>query len=237
MSLLFSLKGSGKKIPIELADAINSLVIKGKPYAAFDLDNTLLAGDIGDAVFALQVKKKFIKNFGWKDYQALIEKNKVKAYKHIIDEMKGLKLSLLEKTTREVINSKTPITLEGYKIPIPKPNTQMQLLLETLKEKGIAVYVITASNEVSASIICKKYFGIPESNVMGAEVARDNKGLIKVSTKELSYGQGKVNLLKRRFPDKPLVTGGDSPGDLYLLNYTEKNGIRLWLGNNHISNK
>jgi phosphoserine phosphatase len=230
MPLLYSIASAEKKVPKEIIDSINALPIKGKPYAAFDLDNTLLLGDIGDGVFAMLVKKKLIKNFGWRDYQSMIKKNKVKAYKHIIDLMQGLKLSLLEELTWEVINKKTSILIEGYKIPIPKPNPQMVSILELLKKKGIHIYVVTASNEISASIICKKYFGIASSYIIGAHVPTDKNGIIQVSSKELSYAKGKVNILKKRFKTKPLVTGGDSPGDIYMLNYTEKNGIRFWLG-------
>jgi len=237
MSLLFQLDHTKKKPSAEIIQSISSLIIKGKPYAAFDLDNTLLIGDIGDAVFALLVKKKLITHFGWKDYQALINENKEKAYKHIIDVMEGLTLSQLEETTLEVLNSKKGFMVEGYKILIPKPDTQMKLIVEMLKKRKIDVYVVTASNEISARIICKKYFSISEMNVLGAEVAHDYKGIIKVSRKELSYGQGKVNILKNKFRNKPLVTGGDSPGDIFMLGYTQKNGIRFWLGSNDIGRK
>lgn len=231
MPLLYHITSAEKKIPENIVKGINSLNLKGKPYGAFDLDNTLLIGDIGESVFALLLKKKQIENFTWKDYLALLETNKLKAYKHIIDLMQGLKLSLLKQVTAEIINSKyNAIRLEGYKIPIPKPNKQMKLILKILKKKGINIYVVTASNEVSAKIICKKYFEIPPANIIGAEVAYNKKGIIKIGTKEFPYAKGKVNILKKKFKNKPLVTGGDSPGDKYLLKYTAKDGIQFWLG-------
>jgi phosphoserine phosphatase len=230
MPQVYSISNTGKKIPDELHGKINSLPIAGKPYAAFDLDNTLLIGDIGEAVFALLARKKLIKNFGWKDYLSLIEKNKLKAYKRIIDVMQGLQLGILEEVTLEVLNKKAAISIEGYKIAIPKRSEMMRLILEMLAEKGISIYVITASNEVSAAIICKKYFGIPASHIIGAEVSIDKKGIIQAGEKEFPYAKGKVNILKKRFKNKPLVTGGDSPGDKYLINYTAKGGISLWLG-------
>ncbi len=230
MSLLYHIKYTEKKIPQEIIERINELHITDKSFAAFDLDNTLLIGDIGEAVFALLVKKKFIKNFGWKDYLSQMKKNKLKAYKHIIDIMQGLQLGILEKVTLEVLNKKAAISIEGYKIPIPKRSEMMKLILEMLAEKGMPTYVITASNEVSAAIICKKYFEIPASHIIGAEVSIDKKGIIQVGAKEFPYAKGKVNILKKRFKNKPLVTGGDSPGDKYLINYTAQGGIQLWAG-------
>lgn len=236
MSSLYRITSIKKTIPEEILENINSLSIVGKPYAAFDLDNTLLTGDIGEAVFALLVKKGLIKNFGWKDYMALIEKNKLKAYKLIIDLMQGLTLQQLRRITNEVVNTKnSTITIEGHKLPIPKPNKQMQSILEILKKKGIAIYIVTASNEVSAQIICKKYFNIPESNIIGAEVACNKKGIIKLGEKEFPYAKGKVKILKKKFKNKPLVTGGDSPGDIYLLRHTAKGGISFWLGKTGIN--
>ncbi len=231
MSALFHIRYSEHEISPEIIKAIDSLQVEDNSYAALDMDNTLLIGDIGEAVFALLVKKKLIKNFGWKDYQSLIEKNKLKAYKHIINIMQGLPVRSLEEATMEVIGTKNKnISVEGFKIPVPKPNQLMKKIAEILEKKGIAIYVVTASNEVSARMVCKKYFGIPYSNIIGAEVAVDSKGIIQRGTKEFPYGKGKVNILKKRFRHKPIVTGGDSPGDKYLLNHTVKVGIRLWLG-------
>ena len=50
-------------IPKEIFEKINKLTLEGKPFAAFDLDNTLLINDIGEAVFASLVKKKIISDF------------------------------------------------------------------------------------------------------------------------------------------------------------------------------
>jgi phosphoserine phosphatase len=230
MPAFYHIKPGEKSVHKEIIEKINALKTPGKPYAAFDLDNTLLIGDIGEAVFALLVKKKLIMNFGWKDYLDLIEKDKVGAYKHIIDLMSGLNLNQLKEVTKEVMNRKTPISIEGYKLSVPKPNQQMKMILGMLKKKGIEIYVVTASNEVSAALICKKYFGIRESCIIGAEVARDAKGVIKAGFKEFPYGKGKVNILNKRFKNKPLVTGGDSSGDIYMLRHTIKEGIALWAG-------
>lgn len=231
MALLYSIFVAKKSIPKQVLKSISSIEISGNSYAAFDMDNTLLVGDIGEALLALLIKKKLIENFGWSDYLQLVEKNKLRAYQHTIDIMQGLKISQLKKVTLEVIGyKKRSIILKGYKIPVPKPNLLMKEILAILKKRGIPIYIVTASNEVSAQIICKKYFGIPGSSIMGAEVTSTPKGIIKKSSGEFPYGKGKVTILKKRFKNKPLITAGDSPGDKYLLRYTAKNGICFWLG-------
>jgi phosphoserine phosphatase len=220
-------------IPKEILEKISHLKLKGRPYAAFDLDNTLLIDDIGEAVFAALVKKKLVLDFNWRDYINLIEQNREAAYKKIIEVMNGLELETLKKITHEIINSEdTHIEIGDDKIPIPEPNSIVQSLISLLKTKGIDVYIVTASNKVSADIICWKHFGTPSSNVLGAIVGTDRNERISYDSSEIPYGEGKVNALKKRFKDKPVVTGGDGMWDKFLLDYTTSDGIRLWLGQN-----
>ena len=220
-------------IPKNVIDNINQLKLTSNSYAAFDLDNTLLIDDIGEAVFAALVKQNLVTDFKWKDYLNLLEKNREAAYKKVIDVMNGLKLNLLKKITHEIIESEDSyIEIEGGKIPIPKPNSIMQSLVSILKSKGIEVFIVTASNKISAEIICWKHFGIPASNVIGAEVETDKNKNISSTVAEIPFAEGKVKALKKRFKEQPIVTGGDGSWDKFLLDYTKSNGIRLWLGQN-----
>jgi phosphoserine phosphatase len=227
----FDTKYFSDNIPTEITKKIEKLDLHGKPYAAFDLDNTLLIDDIGDAVFAALIKNKLINDFTWKDYQSLIDKDRGAAYKKVIEVMNGLEIKRLKEITYEVLNSKeTHIVIDGKNVPIPKPNLIMQSLVSLLITKGIDVYILTASNKISAEIICWKYFGIPASNVLGAEVSIDKTQRIIYTPKEIPYGVGKVNTLKERFRTRPVITAGDGQWDKLLLNYTALEGIRMWLG-------
>lgn len=219
-------------IPKDILEKIKELSLVENQYAAFDLDNTLLLGDIGEAVFALLVKKKSILNFGWKDYLDLIKEDREKAYFKVIEMMNNLELVELEGVTREVIQSDAiEIDLEGYKIPIPKSNPIMQSILTLLKKIGIEVKIVTASNRISAEIICWEYFNIPVSDVYGARVDVNNNKRINTIFNDVPYGENKVKVLKKEFKSKPVITGGDAVWDHFLLAYTEQNGIRLWTGN------
>jgi phosphoserine phosphatase len=220
-------------IPKEIFEKINKLTLEGKPFAAFDLDNTLLINDIGEAVFASLVKKKIISDFTWNDYLNLIEQNRETAYKKVIEKMNGLKLKELKKITHELINSQeTYVEIDSIKISIPKPNSIMQSIVSLLITMGVEVYVVTASNIVSAEIVCWNFFGIPASNVFGAEVDIDRNGNISYNPTEIPYAEGKVTILKREVKGRPIITGGDGVWDNFLLNYTKPEGIRLWLGQN-----
>lgn len=218
-------------IPKYIVEKIEALSLVENQYAAFDLDNTLLIGDIGEAVFALLVKRKQIKDYSWRDYLNLINTDREKAYFKVIEVMNDLELALLEGATHEIIRSDDhEIQLEGYSIPIPKPNSIMQSIVTLLNTSGIEVNVVSASNRVSVELICLEYFGISASNVYGARVDVGDDKRIKTTFKEVPYGKEKVNVLKREFKDRPVFTAGDAIWDRFLLSYTTQNGIRLWTG-------
>jgi phosphoserine phosphatase len=222
-----------KNIPKDIIEKINNLNLSNRPYAAFDLDNTLLIGDIGEAVFASMVNSKTIQNFDWTNYLRLIEENREAAYKKIIELMNGLNLSVLKKVTNEIINSLDKnIEIGDDKILLPKPNPIMQSIVSLLMTKGINVYVVTASNKISAEIICWKYFGIPASNVLGASFEINKSNRIIYHKTDIPYAEGKVTILEKQIKGRPIITAGDGIWDKYLLDYTKLEGIRLWLGKN-----
>lgn len=218
-------------IPKPIVKKIEELSFVKNQYAAFDLDNTLIRGDVGEAVFALLVKRDIVKNFGWNEYIELIKTDREKAYSKVIEVMDDLELRVVETITYDLMHTDAiEIELEGCKIPIPKPNTLMQALVELLNTSGIEVNVVTASNSVSAEIICWEYFGLPARNVFGARMEVNEHKRIKTNFHEVPYGKEKVKVLKREFKDKPVFTAGDAIWDRFLLSYTAQNGIRLWTG-------
>lgn len=200
-------------------------------YAAFDLDNTLLIGDIGEAVFAELLKRKEINSFTWVDYLKLLESDRKKAYEKVIEIMIGFNTKEIERITLDILNSKEVyIDIEGFKVPIPKPNPIMQSIINYLHSKNIEINVVTASNQISAQIICWNYFGISNSNVFGGNVKVNWNGKINALSGEIPFANEKVNTLKRNKNNRPIITGGDGVWDRYLLEYTNSRGIRLWLG-------
>lgn len=231
----FDVKELKSNIPDEIADKIEKLVISGNPYAAFDLDNTLLIDDIGEAVFAMLIREKLITEFSWKEYLILLEQDRETAYREVVEVMNGMELNVLERITCELLDTdESIIEVEGYEIPIPRPNPVMQSVISMTMARGIETYIVTASNKVSAEIICWRYFGIPAKNILGVPLNTDRNGRISLSFSYFPFAEGKVELLKKMFHTKPLITGGDGIWDKHLLDYTNESGIRLWLGEDKI---
>lgn len=224
-------KSSNVCIPTEIREKISQIKFEGKPYAAFDLDNTLLIGDVGEAVFASLIKMDLHQGFNWQDYRNLLNQNREEAYKRVVEIMDGLEPDTLKNITYEVLKpGNLQIEIDADTIPCPRPNVFMQALILFLQGIGLDVFVVTASNQISAEIVCQEYFNLPSSSIFGAPVSFDINGKISYKHAQIPYGIGKVNVLKKKFNYKPGVTGGDGIWDKFLLDYTSDNGVRFWLG-------
>jgi phosphoserine phosphatase len=220
-----------------------------RKIALFDLDNTLLVGDCGEAVFAqlkiderdknipLTVHKKMIP-FTWTGYQETLKtEGKVAAYSKAITCMAGLPLDTLLETSQQVMHSDLEyLELEGVKIPVPYPNPLMQALLDRLRSLGYEIYIISASNQYTVRYVAKEYFHIPESNVFG---------MLPTVVNDPQYGkiigddidgpvtvvEGKVEVYKKNIGSiPPVISGGDSTTDIMMLNLTDPNGLIIWVG-------
>jgi phosphoserine phosphatase len=235
----------------ELIDQ-NKIKVKRK-IAVFDLDNTLLIGDIGEAVFAALKNKESekpltIQNkplpFSWHEYQNQLKKNqKAAAYKKMVTAMSGLPLHTLINTTREVLKStENCIHLEKEQIPIPVPNKMMQAVLALLKAHCYEIFIISASNHFSVQFVAREYFSLPTSAVFGIRsrlkyhqnVSSGEKIPVLTSRleKPISVGRGKAEVYHQYIHSiPPLITAGDSETDIEMLNLTDKSGISIWVGN------
>lgn len=220
-----------------------------RKIALFDLDNTLLVGDCGEAVFAqlkideqdknkpLTIHKKMIP-FTWAGYRETLKtKGKVAAYSKIITCMSGLPLETLLGTSQRVMQSdRKYLELEGVKIPVPYPYPPMQALLVRLRSLGYEIYIISASNQYTVRYVAKEYFGIPGSNVFG---------MLPKVVNDPQYGEiigddidgpatvveGKVEAYKKNIGSiPPIISGGDSTTDIMMLNLTDPNGLIIWVG-------
>ena len=121
--------------------------------AVFDLDNTLLIGDIGDAVYVQLLSDGFPLPLSWLDYQYMIKEDPKKAYIEVVKALDGIPLEYLVRTTKRILQSKDDMILcEGSEVLIPKPNHLMYELVRLLLQWQYTIFVISASNDISAKI-------------------------------------------------------------------------------------
>jgi phosphoserine phosphatase len=203
-----------------------------KKIAAFDLDNTLLVGDIGEAVFAALRLQGHIPGFGWKSYRRLLATRPEEAYRTVVTAMSGLSERLIQRSTLDVSARRDDyLELENSFIQIPYANPVMLLVVNHLRALGYQICVITASNEISARIVAWKYFSIPPFYVYGIRQAIHNGDLTSELIPPLPMREGKVDVYKKFMGGTaPLVTASDSFLDIPLLQMTDPRGLSLWVG-------
>ena len=166
-----------KKIEDKIRDQVIKIPIK---IAVFDLDNTLIIHDIGEAVFArlkqaegsglLTVDRKPLP-LSWSQYQDLIEQGKKEeAYKKMVKAMAGLPLHTLFDITRKIIRTRArTIRIEGHSVPVPRVNRTMHALIRLLKKLQYRIYIISSSNHYSVRVIAETMLGIPGSCAFGIQ--------------------------------------------------------------------
>jgi phosphoserine phosphatase len=224
---------------------------KTKPndkIAVFDLDNTLLIGDIGDALFAqlkiderdsgipLSIDKKKIP-LTWPDFRVILErKGKEIAYPLMTTAMAGIPENTVIEATRRVMSSKEPfLEVEGVKVPVPSPNPVMQALVLFLKTLHYNIYIISATNLYSVQLAAREFFGIPDDHVFAMRPGvyrHDIYGnvLCDYIDGPVTVTQGKVDTYKKMISNiPPSITGGDSTTDIPMLNLTDPDGLIIWV--------
>jgi len=220
-------------IPVHLKYQIELLENRLKAFgpdqvkiALFDLDNTMLIGDIGEAVFARLLADGAPLKCTWEEYQSFLRCDVTAAYRLAVESMAGLTIRKVEEATLKVlIQSSHDIKIGNASVPIPKPHPGMQRLISLLKKLKYSIYVISASNQISVRIAAEEFFGI-ESKTL-------NKCLSATLVKPFPISSGKVEVYHKYVSSlAPLITATDSLLDEPMLRLTDPTGLSLWVGKN-----
>ena len=227
-----------------LQKKLDELELKSKIFdipktAFFDMDNTLLVGDIGELIILAILNNqsnlgKMKLSMNWEEYNSCMAINgEPFAYQEIIKAKQGNSIENLRTLTNEILSDSQPLKFsEGnFQIlkPKPRPYKAIKNLISELIEREYNIYVITASSHYIAETVISNWF--PEININNVYGVR-NKLIGSILTNELenpfpiNEGKGLVidNITKNY---KPLITAGDSPNDLFMFNRTHKEGIKL----------
>jgi len=203
--------------------------------AAFDLDNTLLIGDIGDAVYAQLLSDGFPLPLSWLDYQQMIKEDPKKAYMEAVKALDGIPLEYLVRTTKRVLQSKDDMILcEGSEVVIPKPNHLMYELVRLLHQWQYTIFVISASNDISAKIAGSMIFDIPANNIAGIKPGISDGKIVGKIQDPVPFGEGKVAQYRRISGNViPMVVATDSESDLPMLQMCDPDGLAILVGESH----
>jgi phosphoserine phosphatase len=202
--------------------------------AVFDLDNTLLVGDIGDAVLARLLLDGHSLPLTWTRYKEMCIENPMEAYIQSVRVLNGFTIDQIISITKRIIRlPKEFLLCEDQAIRIPKPNPIMSELVQLLREMHYTIFVISASNDISAKVAASIFFDIPIHNVAGIKPFLNEKMLTDSIVDPVPVGIGKVTQYRILSGDRiPMIVATDSMLDFPLLEMCDSEGIAIIVGEN-----
>jgi phosphoserine phosphatase len=202
--------------------------------AVFDLDNTLLVGDIGNAVFAQLLSEGVPLSLTWPEYQQMIQEDPSIAYTEAVRTLNGLSLDYLVKMTKRVLAlSSDSISCSGMEVPVPRANLIMHEVIHLLRQWEYTIFVISASNDISAKIAASSLFDIPVNNIAGIKSKIVNGIITSQLLGPIPVGDGKVAQYRLLSGDcMPMIVATDSDLDLPLLQMCDPDGLAILVGEN-----
>jgi phosphoserine phosphatase len=202
--------------------------------AVFDLDNTLLVGDIGNAVFAQLLSEDVPLSLSWSEYQQMVKEDPATAYIEAVRALNGLSLDFLIRMTKRVLlSSSDTIRCEGMEVPVPKANQIMLEVIHLLRQWEYTIFVISASNDVSAKVAASTLFDIPVNNIAGIKSKIVNGTVTSQILNPIPVGDGKVAQYRLLSGDcMPMIVATDSDIDLPLLQLCDPDGLAILIGEN-----
>ena len=197
-----------------------TLTVTGRKVAVFDCDGTVF----GQAPYYLADEALY-------DYAD-------KKYKNRKDKESRQKMAILDRMVKDGNNvgkvyvedrahflaGMTPeeVAKLGYDCYVEsyqgKFYPEMKQLIANLKEYGFEVWILTASPEFLYQKFLSEELGIPEVNILGMKSVVVDGVLTNEIVLPIPQDDGKANVIPTFIKTRPLVVGGNSRGDMDMLN-------------------
>lgn len=176
--------------------------------AAFDADGTCWFSDVGRDFFDYQIEKNYFTgpSLTWADCRAEEAKSMARGLFWMAEILAGFRLDDL----RDVVAAYN-------KVVRPTFIEHQREIIRFLLEKGVKVYIVTASVKwvVEAGLL---ELGIPHENVIGIETEVVDGVITKKQKGHLSWQAGKVDaLLSHTGGLKPFFVSGNTMSDYPMM--------------------
>ncbi len=205
-------KSYSKAIWDKIQEKLDQVLKKDpRPVAAFDADGTLWDTDLGENFFHYKIDNKLVKfpPNPWEHYQALKKKN---------NDPREAYLWLAQICAGQSIHTVKKWADQAFKTIQPRPIfEEQQKLIQILMEKGVQVFIVTASVKwaVEPGALA---LGIKAENVIGIETQIEDDVVTDLQKGVITYREGKVHgLLEQTGNKHAFLVSGNTEGDLALL--------------------
>ncbi len=236
---VFFMRESQQKI----LTAIDALPHTAPRYAVFDFDNTVIVHDITETTLAYMCERKLFRErlplpaeFSsmeyhealFRYYYKLIGEGDIQdAYAILTQAFAGLTKDEVAEFVRQniVTETKNIRTRNLFGIEIEtglEARDGMKELFAALSERGIALWIVTASPSYTVAPATQVFFPDVEFTILGFETSVVDGRLTTTLTHQPTY-EKKVEAIQKHIDPqvKPLLVAGDSKNDLAMLEYAE----------------
>ncbi len=212
----------------ELEESHKNLNIPKKAF--FDMDNTILVGDIGELVVLALLNENMPLSMSWEEYLIMLKNEGERvAYRKINEAKAGNNVEDLKQIVVKLLDLESPYRYLTYTKNIPKRNSAIKDLLFELKIRDYELYLVTASSQYVAEAVVEKWFPEFETDKVFGVRNKIINGLLSEELETpfpIKEGKGQViDLIMGN--EKPLICAGDSINDVDMLNKTHQNGLNL----------
>ncbi len=188
--------------------------------AVFDLDDTLINGDVGDELLSLLIHRGLVRRLSWEQYRMECSTDPDSAYRNAVRAMAGLP----EKTVRNAVDSL-------LSMPLLAPDPWMHALVRLLQKYSVEVYVLSASSAIAVQVVAERFFGIEPTHAFGIRTNVVNEILTDELVEPAPVGAGKVEVYHQFIGTvQPVVAAGNSLSDVPMLRLLHPEGLRIWRG-------
>jgi len=179
--------------------------------AAFDADGTLWATDVGKNFFNYQFRNRLVSNLPedpWAHYQELYKTDRNKCYLWLAQINSGIALDTVKGWAKESVK----VHFEEMGLFAGQKE-----LISFLKDKGVEVYIVTASVKWAVEPAAQ-LLGVKAENVIGVETKVINGMVTDQQNGPITHSEGKVDgLLLKTKGRHPFFAAGNTKSDQALI--------------------
>ena len=179
-----------------------------EPVATFDWDNTCVTGDIGEAVLEDLDAADLGDRVAEYERQCATVGKRV-AYAWCAYQVAGRSAAEAAELAQRAIATR----LADGRMRI---RPEIQSLMRSLEARGIAVWIVSASEERLVRAFAPMY-GIDPERVIGMRLAEERGVLQPRLDGPNTYRQGKVDAIDLRIGRRPVLAAGDAETDIEML--------------------
>lgn len=215
------IKGWSKETNARLEDFLNStLTMKIRKVAVFDGDGTVI-GQVPHYL-ADEALYKYA-DAHYKGKTDKFSKEKMAILNRMVKDGNNVGKAYVEDrvhflsgmTPEDIIELGYNCYLDAYQ---GKFYPEMKQLIANLKEYGFEVWILTASPEFLYQKFLAEELGIPEVNILGVKSVVVDGKLTNDIVLPIPQDDGKANVIPTYIKTRPLIVGGNSRGDMDMLN-------------------